>query len=214
MTGPIFGIDVSNHQGAFDFAAAAAEGYRFATHKVTEGTGYRDPYWARARVEMGQHFAGRFGGYVYCRTATDPGREADFLLAALGDPVIPVQIDYEDTAGGGSGADLAARVQAYRERGVRLLPVYLPRWYWRDHMRSPDLAFLADVGLWNSDYVSGSGYGSALYNASSSGWRGYGGALVQILQFTDRASVAGQLIDANAVRDSGTLDRIFGVSAS
>lgn len=207
--GPVFGIDVSNHQGAFDFARAAAEGYLFATHKVVEGTGYRDPFWPRAKTEMGEHFPGRFGGYVFCRTNTDPQAEADFMLTALGDHSIPVQIDYEDTTNGGSGRDLAARVRAYRDRGIRLLPVYLPRWYWRDHMGAPDLSFLADIGMWNSNYVTGTGYGSALYQPDSTGWQGFGGADVKILQFTDKAVVAGQHIDANAAANETALNHIF-----
>lgn len=212
VTGPVFGIDVSNHQREFNFAGAAAEGYRFATHKVTEGTDYRDPYWPRARAEMAKHFPGRFGGYVFCRTNTDPQREADVMMAALGDPSIPVQIDYEDTLNGGSGADLARRVQAYRDRGARLLPVYLPRWFWEGRMGRPDLSFIRDVGLWNSNYVNGTGYGSALYNPNSAGWQGFGGVDVRILQFTEQAQVAGQRIDANAVKDAAALNAIFGTN--
>ncbi|TWS24509.1 hypothetical protein FK268_12530 [Tsukamurella sputi] len=212
VTGPVFGIDVSNHQREFNFAGAAAEGYRFATHKVTEGDGYRDPFWPRARAEMAKHFPGRFGGYVFCRTNVDPQREADFMMAALGDPSIPIQIDYEDTTNGGSGADLAARVQAYRDRGARLLPVYLPRWFWAGQMRSPDLSFIRDVGLWNSNYVNGTGYGSALYDPNSAGWQGFGGVDVRILQFTEQAQVTDQRIDANAVKDTAALDRIFGTN--
>lgn len=34
----IYGIDISNHQRDFDFAAAKREGFVFATHKVTEAT--------------------------------------------------------------------------------------------------------------------------------------------------------------------------------
>lgn len=211
LSDPVFGIDVSNHQGNFDFARAAAEGYRFATHKVTEGTGYRDPYWPRARTEMAKHFPGRFGGYVFCRTNTDPQREADYLIEALGDRSIPVQIDYEDTTNGGSGRDLAARVKAYRDRGIKLLPVYVPRWFWRDRMGSPDLSFLADVGVWNSDYVNGSGFGSQLYPGNDyRGWASFTGAEVRILQFTEKAAVAGQLIDANAVKNTAAVDAIFG----
>jgi hypothetical protein len=58
----LYGIDVSNHQKNFDFAAAKREGFVFATHKVTEGDGYRDPYWPRARDQMCEHFPGLFGG--------------------------------------------------------------------------------------------------------------------------------------------------------
>ncbi|MGB3170956.1 MAG: GH25 family lysozyme, partial [Rhodococcus sp. (in: high G+C Gram-positive bacteria)] len=80
----LFGIDVSNHQGNFDFAAARREGFSFATHKISEGNGFRDPYWPRARGEMERHFAGRWGGYVYCRTNTDPASEARVLREHAG----------------------------------------------------------------------------------------------------------------------------------
>lgn len=155
----LYGIDVSNHQGNFDFAAAKGEGFVFATHKVTEGDGYRDPFWPRARDQMREHFPGLFGGYVFCRRGSHPEREADTLLAHLGDPSIPVQLDYEDTIGGGSIEDMWARINAIQARGMRVFSVYLPRWYWRDRMGAPNLAGVP--ALWNSHYVSGKEIGRA-----------------------------------------------------
>lgn len=212
-----YGIDISNHQGNFDVAAAKREGFSFATAKVTEGDDYVDIYWARNRDLFREHFPGRFGGYLFVRTNTDPDREADLFVRTLGDLSIPVQIDYEDTKNGGSGQDLANRVRALRDRGCRLLPVYVPRWYWAGAMRSPDLSWLSDVGIWNSHYSGGVDYASTLYgNAGGDGhpgWAAVGGAPVRILQFTEDARVAGQEIDANAIRGTtADVDRIFGSS--
>lgn len=207
-----FGIDVSNHQPNFDFASAKAEGYTFATHKVTEGSTYADPHWNRARDEMLRHFPGRCGGYVFCRTRVSPKDEADALERAFGDKSnMWLQIDYEDDQNAGSGADLAARVAEYQKRGFKLLPVYLPRWYWQGHMGSPDLGFLRDIGIWNSHYVGGTGYGSTLYNGvQDAWWAPVGGAPVKILQFSDKATVAQLPIDVNAIRSEQDLAAIFG----
>lgn len=206
----LFGIDVSNHQGNFDFAAAKAEGFVFATHKVTEGSGYRDPFWPRAAAEMATHFPGRWGGYVFCRTNTDPASEAETLRNHAGGVDFPLQVDYEDTTNGGSVDDLLRRFDAYRAVGFqRFLPVYLPRWFWETRMGSAPLDRLP-VGVWNSDYVSGRDFASRLYPGDNwapargagrfGGWADMGGKPVQILQFSESASVAGQFIDANAFR--------------
>ncbi|QGJ87268.1 hypothetical protein SEA_WOCKET_22 [Gordonia phage Wocket] len=207
----LFGIDVSNHQGEFDFARAKSEGIAFATHKITEGTGYRDPYWPRAKAEMARHFPGRWGGYVFCRTNTDPAAEARLLWQHAGGDV-PLQIDYEDTTNGGSLADLNRRIDAYRQVGfTTLLPIYLPRWYWQSRMRGVDLSDLP-VPIWNSHYVNGRNTPAKLYPGDThAGWADMGGKDVQILQFSETASVAGQAIDVNAFRGSGgEFNRMFG----
>lgn len=200
----LWGLDVSNHQPDFDFAEAAREGFTFATHKVTEGAGYSDPYWPRARDRMREHFPGLFGGYVFCRRASPPDSEADVLLAHLGDPSIPIQLDYEDTDGGGSAADLWARINAIEARGMRVFSVYLPRWYWTSRMGSAPLGPIPP--LWNSDFVPGTGYASALYPGDGyEGWAPFAdGTAVTILQFSESASVAGRQIDVNAFRGSET----------
>lgn len=206
-----FGVDVSNHQPNFDFAGAKAEGYVFATHKITEGNYYTDPFWDRARAEMLRHFPGRCGGYVFCRVNISPKDEADRLESVFGDKSnMWLQIDYEDDKNLGSGADLAARVAEYRKRGFKLLPVYLPRWYWQ-RMGSPDLGFLQELGIWNSAYVTGTGYGSTLYNGvQEDWWAPLGSAPVRILQFSDKATVTRIPIDVNAIRSEQDLAAIFG----
>ncbi|MCZ4277953.1 MULTISPECIES: glycoside hydrolase family 25 protein [Nocardiaceae] len=218
----LFGIDVSNHQGNFDFAAARREGFSFATHKISEGSGYRDSYWPRARGEMERHFPGRWGGYVYCRTNTDPASEARVLREHAGSADFPLQVDYEDTVNGGSVDDLLRRIDAYRAVGFeRFLPVYLPRWFWESRMGRAPLDRLP-MGIWNSDYVSGSDYASRLYpgddwaplrgsGGGRGGWADMGGRPVEILQFSESGVVAGQLIDVNAFRGNDRkLAALFG----
>jgi hypothetical protein len=205
----VFGIDVSNHQRNFDFARARAEGFSFSTHKINEGT-WRDPYWPRALDEGRKHFPGRFGGYVFCKVATNPDTEAD-VVADMCPRDVPIQIDYEDLDRNGSIGDLLARVNALTARGFNLLPIYLPRWYWSGRMGSPGLSGLP-VDIWNSHYVTGSGFASSLYPGDMHpGWAPVGGKDVAILQFTEQADVAGQSIDANAVRGGESkLAELFG----
>ncbi|WP_069166799.1 peptidoglycan DD-metalloendopeptidase family protein [Nocardia altamirensis] len=194
----VFGIDISNHQRAFDFAAARAEGFSFATHKISQGS-WVDPWWPRAREQMQIHFPNRWGGYVYCDVGTKPELEADTALAHSGG-ACRLQIDYEDLDRDGSIEDLHARVTAFTDRGFELLPIYLPRWYWISTMGSPSLAELP-VGIWNSHYVTGEDYAPQLYPGDNHpGWEPMGGKAIAILQFSSTAHVAGQLIDVNAVR--------------
>lgn len=212
--GTVFGIDVSNNQGAFDFDRAKAEKFEFATHKILEidGDEYPDRYWLRARAAMARLWPGRWGGYVFCRRITDPRREADRLAHFAGTLDFPLQIDYEDNKYGGNLDDLWARYNAYREVGfTRFLPVYIPRWYWSGHMGSPDLTDFP-LPIWNSHYVTGSDFASNLYPGDGfQGWAPVGGKEVAILQFTEQAQVAGQRIDANAIRGGlAKVDAIFG----
>lgn len=217
-----FGIDTSNHQSAdgIDIGRIRAEGYGFLTHKLIQGDGYVDPFFAGVYAQARTAFPGRFGAYVYCELDVAPNVEADAFeraaAAAGGGPgAFPVQIDYEDTRPGvrgrASGADLTARVNEYVARGWSLLPIYLPRWYWDGYMGSPDLSHLP-AGLWNSNYVGGSGAALNLYPGDGhAGWEPFGGLNVDILQFSEQGSTAGEYpIDLNAFRGTpAELDHLF-----
>lgn len=202
----LWGIDVSNHQGDFDFAAARREGYVFATHKITEGDFYADPFWPRALNEMRKHFPGTFGGYHFWRKSSGVERQADFLAAKVLDKSVPIQLDFEDEKqprGTVTRGDLDAILKAISERGLRVFANYMPRWYWRDYMGSPDLA--GTPPLWNSDYGNNrSGFGSAIYPGPHDwGWQPFGGHPVKILQFSEKGHVAGlKTVDVNAFEGS------------
>jgi hypothetical protein len=64
-------------------------------------------------------------------------------------------------------------------------------------MGSPDLSGLPM--LWASSYVAGGGYASVLYESVTPRyWQAYGNLPVAVLQFTDKANVAGYQVDADA----------------
>jgi GH25 family lysozyme M1 (1,4-beta-N-acetylmuramidase) len=82
--GKVQGMDVSAWQPDADFAAARAQGARFAYIKATEGvtytsSTYRDQYFDAAQAGMVR------GGYVYAQPSQASGRAtADFFFAAGG----------------------------------------------------------------------------------------------------------------------------------
>ena len=58
-------------------------------------------------------------------------------------------------------------------------------------------------GLIQSSYVDGTGDASVLYPGDDSiRWAAFGGRQPDVLQFTDRALIAGKSLDANAFRGS------------
>ena len=192
----IYGVDISNHQNPISAKRIAGEGFRFCIIKATEGT-WRDPimhsHLADAR-STDMHVA----AYVYVRGETSPQAHAQALHDHLGDTSVPIALDIEHNSGSSPSHWRAIR-DAIESLGYRVILTYLPEWYWIQVGR-PDLTGLPP--LWSSRYVSTkSGYASVLYSgAGDRGWQGYGGLQVAVWQFTDRAEVAGQKIDANAYR--------------
>lgn len=189
-----WGIDISNHQGVMDLDRVKAEGFSFVWAKVSEGADYRDPFWPRTRDD-----AKRLGlilaGYHYVRTG-DPAAQARTFVDQLGDKSIPAMLDFE--AGSGGMEQFWAVKDAIEKLGVAVRLSYIPDWYW-EQIGKPDLSKVP--GLIRSEYVSGTGYASVLYPGNSSSlWGAYGGRSPDILQFTDKAIVAGKAVDANAFR--------------
>lgn len=192
----IFGVDISNHQNPISCQRIADEGFRFCIIKATEGT-WRDPilhsHLADAR-STDMHVA----AYVYVRGETSAEQHAQALHDHLADTSVPIALDIEH----GSGRDPAhwrAIREAIEARGYRVILAYIPEWYWIEVGR-PDLTGLPP--LWSSRYPSTqSNFASVLFDAAGQrGWQGYGGMPVAVWQFTDRAQVAGQKIDANAFK--------------
>lgn len=189
-----YGIDISNHQGVMDLDRVKAEGFDFVWAKVSEGANYRDPFWPRTRDD-----AKRLGlilaGYHYVRTG-DPAAQARLFVDQLGDKSIPAMLDFE--AGSGDMGQFWAVKAEIEKLGVRVALSYIPDWYW-EQIGKPDLSKVP--GLIRSEYVGGTGYASVLYPGNQSPlWGAYGGRTPDILQFTDRAKVAGKSVDANAFR--------------
>ncbi|MCM6777264.1 glycoside hydrolase family 25 protein [Nocardia sp. CDC159] len=203
----IFGIDISNNNGPdIDLAQVAREGFSFVFAKVTEGDYFIDYTWPSYR-DAARANGLLLAGYHYLRADCDIDAQVDLFLEHLGDA--PSMLDFEENSG-----DLStfwAFVHALNARGRQLNLSYIPRWYWQ-RIGSPDLSRVP--GLIQSSYVYGTGYASELYPGDDSRfWNGFGGKAVDLLQFTDRALVAGHHIDADAFR--GGLDdlrRLLGLS--
>lgn len=203
----LFYPDVSNNnwrttQDAINFLSRlAGEGFAAVCHKVTEGASYRDPYWPAVR-DWCKTNGMLLIGYHYVRTG-DPAAQARLYRDYVGDTSIPCMLDFED--GSGDITQFWAVVKAFNAVGIEIALSYIPRWYWQQ-IGSPPLTGVP--GLVSSAYPGGSGYASTIYTwgggNSGAGWAAYGGMSPVAWQFTDKATVAGIPVDANAFR--GSLD--------
>ena len=179
-----------------DLDRVKAEGFEFVWAKVSEGTIFRDTYWPRTR-DWARKIGLILAGYHYVRES-DPNRQADLFVDQLGDRSIPAMLDFEEGSGGID--NFWAVLHAIEARGVHVALSYIPRWYW-ERIGRPDLSRVP--GLIQSSYVDGTGYASVLYPGDDSiRWAAYGGRQPDVLQFTDRALIAGKRLDANAFRGS------------
>lgn len=202
----LYGIDVHpQFQAGLNIEQVRAEGFDFMAVKVSEAT---DTYPSQAWLRRGKACGLLSLGYHYLR----PGNEiaqAQVFAEQLREADVPGMLDAEALAADGKTPTLTVIgihrfLDAVAFRGPRVPLLYLPRWYW-ERMGSPDLSGLPM--LWGSGYVVGTGYAADLYQAvTPRSWAAYGGLPVKVLQFTDRALVAGQRIDANAFL--GTRDEL------
>ncbi|MFI8976924.1 peptidoglycan DD-metalloendopeptidase family protein [Nocardia asteroides] len=201
-----FGIDIASYQAGLNLDRVAAEGFAYVIAKVTEGNGYRNPYYEVQRD--GARRAGLlFGAYHYVDQDVSAAAQAEFYASVEPDTTIPVMLDCEIGSGGVNLArDLVTELSA---RGYRVNLLYLPRWYWSDHLGSPELSGLPP--LMASRYVNGSATASELYPGDNAqGWNGYGGGNVAILQFSDKGLVADYALDVNAFKGTRTeLEALF-----
>lgn len=192
----IFGPDISNNNGVVNIDRVADEGFDFVFAKVSEGSGFRDKYWARTR-----DWCATRGlicvGYHYVKTDNADAQAACFANNGGGNIVM---FDFE--ANSGNINNFWACVRAFNARGIRVVLSYIPRWYWQQ-IGSPDISNIPGL-LIQSSYVSGrGGAASVMYPGDGSRmWNGFGGKQVDILQFTDAARVAGINLDCNAFRGS------------
>lgn len=195
----LWGCDVHpDFQRGLNIEQVRAEGFDFLAVKVSEGTG---TFGGLDWIRRGQACGLLSLGYHYLRSGDEVAQAAVFCqqLAAAGG--VPGMLDAEAITAVGQTPTLTVAgihrfLDACAANGARVPLLYLPRWY-HQRMGSPDLTGLPQ--LWASSYVAGTGYASVLYEAvTPSSWAPYGGLPVSVLQFTDRALVNGQRIDADA----------------
>lgn len=105
VSGPVDGVDVSQHQGSVNWERVADDGIEFAIVKSSEGEDYRDPTFSRARLEAIRAAGIVPGVYHYLRPRPGrPGsREAVWFLnviqaAGLGPGDLRPAVDIEETA--------------------------------------------------------------------------------------------------------------------
>jgi GH25 family lysozyme M1 (1,4-beta-N-acetylmuramidase) len=134
-SGTVEGIDVSEFQGAIDWAAVRASGRLFGIARVSDGTQHVDPTFAANWAGMKAQGMVR-GAYQFFRASEDPVAQADLLLARLG-PLgpgdLPPMLDVEVTDGQTS-ATIDARIATWvgRVRAVtgRAPLVYTGPYFW------------------------------------------------------------------------------------
>lgn len=223
----LFGYDISHHQGDFDHALAADQGMAFAMVKATEGRGFRDPKWPQNRTRLkaaeipfaayhfmwGSSIGGNLPGEFFWAPAAEPvpiEQQAQNIAEYIGDKDIPVMVDTEIRRVSDFGvlsrptvADVRKFIAECTARNVRCSLHYLPEWYWEGFLNSPDLSNLPPIV--QSHYVDPEvppAPPAQMYPGdSNSRWQYAGGNKPVILQFTDRARIAGQTpVDANAFR--------------
>lgn len=196
-------IDISNHQGAFDVARAGSEGYSAVWMKASEGTTFRDGMFDTFASQTLS--AGLIPGAYHFLRAGDGRAQADVLYGRIRDHGGPdgwlVACDNEQDAGWDTTVGF---FQRWRElAGDHPLFMYSGNWWWGP--RGWGGSALTPY-LWDSRYVSGTGYGSSLYEQVPESWwtSRYGGwGEVTVLQFTSSATVAGRSpIDVSAFRGS------------
>lgn len=204
----IFGVDVSEHQNGMSLAQARREGAEFAFIRTTDGT-HRDSCY-RSHLDDAEGAGMITAAYHFCRRpneGTSVAAQVDASLAVMGDARRPVWLDVE-TPGGFTG-QLVGEFQAeFERRGVRVVGAYSYVPYWEGSMIGGEPDSHQYGSFWVAGYPTTQGGTPAqIYSAvGGDGARQWshplGNQLPKIWQFTDRATVAGHQVDANAFRGS------------
>lgn len=141
----VLGHDVSGHQGAVDWGAAARAGSKFVYVKATEGTGFVNPQFAQQY--NGSYQAGIIrGSYHFARPdVSDGATQANYFLAHGGGwsgdgKTLPGALDaeynpYGETCYGKDPAGMVAWIKSfsdtYRARTGRLPTIYTSTSWWK-----------------------------------------------------------------------------------
>lgn len=171
----VFGVDVSNHNPGFtDF-----RGWDFAFIKASEGNSFKD--WLFNQHLNNARAAGCLvAAYHYQRDVS--AQSQVYLIKSMVPKDVPVIIDVE--TGSGSLNITREIIRLLREEGYDSPLLYVPRWFWRDHLGSPSLEGLPLLwASWYPDYVARPRE-EGIWMVPQSAWEGYGGGRVAMMQFT------------------------------
>jgi GH25 family lysozyme M1 (1,4-beta-N-acetylmuramidase) len=187
----ILGHDVSSHQGAVDWPAAANDGGKFVYIKATEGTGYLNPQFAQQY--NGSHGVGMIrGSYHFGRPdVSDGAAQANYFVDHGGGwsgdgRTLPGALDaeynpYGDTCYGLDAATMIKWIKdfsdTYAHRTGRLPAIYTSTSWWK-WCTGNSAAFGANP-LWLARYNSQVGELPASWSSQS------------IWQFADKGVLPG-----------------------
>lgn len=187
----MFYPDVSSAQAGMSLAGATA-----VCAKVTEDTGYLNPFYSEAKRQAAARGT-LFFAYHFLHE-DQAAAQAAWCRKNVGD--IPLMVDCESESQAGSFprlVDLTDFIDVFRGLGGTVHLGYLPRWYWAS-LGSPSLAPLVrrQIALVSSDYQP--------YSSTGPGWQPYGGLTPAVWQYTETAHWNGQLVDRNAFKGNVT----------
>jgi len=185
----IFYPDVSNHNSDVTIQPGTVA----VCAKASEGTTFHDQLYSRFQSQAAG--VGAFFFAYHWLHCPNIDAQAEFCYGIVGST--PVMIDCEQGSDVPTVDDCLAFANALRSRGGVCTLVYLPHWYWQDHLGSPSLVPLANAGLSlvSSNYTT--------YSDTGPGWAPYGGVTPAIWQYTNSFSYGGGSVDFEAYR--GTL---------
>lgn len=199
------GIDISSHQGGLNIAAIWAD---FVIVKVTEGTGYINPFWqqqAEATLAAGK----RLGLYLFANDE-DPSEQARFFLDRAKSYAgrATFWLDWEaDAIGLGPGPALTILNQMAAETGSTP-GIYLNG----QGMESGDWSAVAGrFPLWYAGGPNYASYGQA-YSDPATPTVPYWGGNVLIHQYTEDGYLPGynSHLDLDRLRDRAAWDQMIG----
>jgi GH25 family lysozyme M1 (1,4-beta-N-acetylmuramidase) len=199
------GIDISSHQGGLHIAAIWAD---FVIVKITEGTGYENPYW-RTQAEATLAAGKRLGLYLFANDE-DAGEQARFFLdrakAYAGRATF--WLDWEADALNLAPSDALVILNQMAAETGSTPGIYLNG----AGMGSGDWSAIAGrFPLWYAGGPNYASYGQA-YSDPPTPTVPYWGGNVLIHQYTEDGYLPGynSHLDLDRLRDRATWDRMIG----
>jgi len=172
--------DVSHYQAGLGLTGATA-----AVAKATQGITFTDPTYRGFRAQA-RALGIPFSAYHWL-DASDPVAQAKFCFGFVG---AGTSVMWDAEADGATVPAILKATAALRALGGHAWGAYLPRWWWRDHLGSPDLRPLVAAGL----ALVSSNYSTT---PPGVGWAPYGGVTPTVWQFAADHPFGGQRVDFN-----------------
>ena len=199
------GIDISSHQGGLHIAAIWAD---FVIVKITEGTGYENPYW-RTQAEATLAAGKRLGLYLFANDE-DAGEQARFFLdrAKVYAGRATFWLDWEADALNLAPSDALVILNQMAAETGSTPGIYLNG----AGMGTGDWSAIAGrFPLWYAGGPNYASYGQA-YSDPPTPTVPYWGGNVLVHQYTEDGWLPGynDHLDLDRLRDRATWDRMIG----